>query len=48
MLVGIDPYLLFVNSIRSEQTKRKYQGRLKSFFDYIELPDGTLDERCRF
>ncbi len=43
----LDPYLLFVNSIRSKQTRRKYQGRLKSFFDYIELPNTTLDERCR-
>ena len=44
----LDPYLLFINSIRSEQTRRKYQGRLNIFFDFIALPKGSQAERCKF
>jgi hypothetical protein len=33
--MDLDPYLLFVNAIRSPLTKQKYFGRLNSFFDYI-------------
>jgi integrase len=43
----LDPYLLFINSIRSEQTKRKYQGRLNTFFDFIALPNVSQAERCK-
>ncbi len=42
----LGPYLLFINSVRSEQTKRKYQGRLNTFFDFIALPNVTQAERC--
>ena len=43
----LDPYLLFINSIRSEETKRKYLGRLITFFDFIALPKGSQTERCK-
>jgi len=43
----LDLYLLFINSINSEQTKRKYQGRLNIFFDFIALPKGNQTERCK-
>lgn len=46
-VLDLDPYLLFVNSIRSPLTRQKYFGRLNSFFDFIQLPEGPLDERCR-
>ncbi len=41
------PYLLFVNAIRSPLTRQKYFGRLNSFFDFILIPSGNLDERCK-
>ena len=43
----LDPFLLFVNSIRSNQTRQKYQSRLTTFFNFIALPDATLDKRCK-
>jgi integrase len=42
----LDPFSLFINAIRAEQTRRKYQSRLNTFFDYISLPDTNLKERC--
>lgn len=43
----LDPFLLLINSIRSNQTRQKYQSRLTTFFDFIELPDAPLEERCK-
>jgi len=37
----------FINAIRTEQTRRKYQARLNTFFDYISLPNSNLEERCK-
>jgi hypothetical protein len=35
----LDPYLLFINSIRSEETRRKYQGRLTGYGgEKFEIP----------
>ena len=42
----LDPFSLFINAIRAEQTKRKYQARLNTFFDYISLPGTNSEERC--
>jgi hypothetical protein len=42
----LDPFSLFINAIRAEQTRRKYQARLNTFFDYISLPGTNLEERC--
>ncbi len=46
-LIELDPFLLFVNSIRSNQTRQKYQSKLNTFFNFIALPDAALDERCK-
>jgi hypothetical protein len=43
----IDPFSLFTNAIRAEQTKRKYQARLNTFFNYILIPNTNLDEKCK-
>ncbi len=43
----LDPFSLFINAIRAEQTRTKYQARLNTFFDYISLPDTNLEERCK-
>ena len=42
----LDPFSLFINAIRAEQTRRKYQARLNTFFDYISIPNSNLEERC--
>ncbi|MDR4492628.1 MAG: hypothetical protein R2685_17330 [Candidatus Nitrosocosmicus sp.] len=46
-LIDLDPFLLYTNAIRSTETKEKYQRRLKSFFDFIGLPDLDFEKRCR-
>jgi hypothetical protein len=38
---------LLLSAIRSTQTKRKYQGRLNTFFDFIALSKISLDKRCK-
>lgn len=40
------PYSLFMFAIKSPMTRRKYQGRLCLFFNYIGIPQGTMEERC--
>ncbi len=45
--MDLDPYLLFLNAIRSTLTKEKYQSRLTSFFNFIVLPQVSLNERCK-
>lgn len=45
--MDLDPYLLFINAIRSPLTRQKYFGRLNTFFDFILIPKGNLDERCK-
>ena len=46
-LMEIEPFELFINAIRSSQTRKKYQSRLQSFFDFIPLPKTHLNERCK-
>src|SRR3954451_5058888 len=43
----LDAFSLFINAIRAEQTRRKYQARLNTFFDYISIPNSNLEERCK-
>ena len=45
--MDLDPYLLLVNVIRSPLTQQKYFGRLNSFFEFILIPAGALEERCK-
>lgn len=43
----IDPYNIFVYSIRSPYTKESYFRRLRRFLDAINFCEGeTLDKRC--
>lgn len=46
-ILDLDPYLLFVNSIRSPLTRQKYFGRLNAFFDFIQIPEKSLEKRCK-
>ena len=37
-LMEMESIELFINAIRPGQTKKKYQSRLRTFFDFIPLP----------
>ena len=42
-------YSLFVYTIRSQVTRDYYLGRLRIFFNHINLePDKTIEERCNY
>jgi integrase len=41
-----DPYSIFIFAMNAPQTKEKYVTRLKRFFDFINLPGSTMQERC--
>lgn len=41
-----DPYSMFIFAMNAPQTREKYVTRLKRFFDFIELPGSTIEERC--
>jgi hypothetical protein len=44
---NISPYTLFVYGITSPYTKESYFRRLRTFFDAINLAEGTtFEERC--
>ena len=45
--VELEPFLLFANAIRSNQTGKNCQGRLNAFFDFISLPSCPLNESCK-
>jgi hypothetical protein len=41
-----DPYSMFIFAMNAPQTREKYVTRLKRFFDFIDLPGSTIEERC--
>jgi hypothetical protein len=41
-----DPYSMFIFAINAQQTREKYVTRLKKFFDFIDAPGITIQERC--
>lgn len=44
--IELDPYSMFIFAMNAPQTREKYVTRLKRFFDFIELPGLTMEERC--
>jgi hypothetical protein len=42
----MDPYSMFIFPMNSPLTREKYIGRLAKFFDFIEMTEGTMEERC--
>jgi len=44
--VRIDPYSLFFHAMKSPLTKKKYSRRLEIFFNFINIPGESLEERC--
>jgi hypothetical protein len=41
-----DPYAMFIFAMNAPQTREKYVTRLERFFDFIDLPGSTIEERC--
>ena len=41
-----DPYAIFMYAIKSPLTRKKYEGRLAKFFDFMGIAGGTLEGRC--
>lgn len=44
---GTDPYSVFIFAMRSPKTREKCVGRLARFFDFVEVPERTIAERCK-
>jgi hypothetical protein len=42
----LDPWKLFLNSMRSPVTRDRYSTRVAKFFDFIEIPGKTLEQRA--
>lgn len=42
----VDPYSMFVYAIKSPLTRKKYEGNLIKFFDFIGTPGETVSNRC--
>ncbi|HXT83907.1 MAG TPA: hypothetical protein VN704_06190 [Verrucomicrobiae bacterium] len=40
-----NPYVRFMFSIKSPETKKRYRNRLKTFLDYIQVPEDDIEER---
>lgn len=36
--IRIDPYTMFLHTMKSPVTKTKYSRRLEMFFDFLEIP----------
>ena len=43
----LDPWTLFLNSMRAPMTRDRYQTRVAKFFDFIKIPGKTLEHKAR-
>jgi hypothetical protein len=43
----MDPWALFLYGMKAPMTSEKYRGRLAKFFDFIDLTEGTMEERAK-
>ncbi len=43
----MDPWALFLYRMKAPMTSEKYRGRLAKFFDFIDLTEGTMEERAK-
>jgi integrase len=48
LAMDADPYSLFLNAIKSSETREKYNRRLKIFLDFLKIPGLTMKEKCIF
>jgi hypothetical protein len=42
-----DPYSMFLFAMRSPKTREKCSGRLRMFFDFIDVPTGSMAKRSK-
>ena len=42
----IDPWKLFLNAMRSPVTRDRYSTKVAKFFDFIEIPGRTLEQKA--
>jgi hypothetical protein len=43
----VDPFSLFLFSLKSKESRLKYSQRINRFFDFIEIPPGDTAARCK-
>jgi hypothetical protein len=43
----LDPWILFLNAMRSPSTKDRYQTRVAKFFDFVGIRGKTLEQKAR-
>ena len=43
----LDPSNLFLNAMRSPVTRDRYSTRVAKFFEFIEIPGRTLEQKAR-
>ena len=43
----VDPFSLFLFSLKSKESRLKYAQRINRFFDFIEIPSGDTAFRCK-
>jgi hypothetical protein len=44
---GSDPYSAFIFAMPSPKTREKCIGRLRTFFDFIQIPEGDISHHCK-
>ena len=44
---NLDPWTLFLNSMRAPMTRDRYQTRVAKFFDFIKILGKTLEQKAR-
>lgn len=44
--MNADPHTIFINAIKSPNTREKYDRRLKIFLDFIKIPGDDMKDRC--
>lgn len=43
----LDPWMLFINSMRAPMTRDRYRTRVAKFFDFIGIPGKSLEQKAR-
>ena len=43
----VDPFSLFLFSLKSKESRLKYAQRINRFFDFIEIPSDDTGARCK-
>ena len=43
----LDPWMMFLNAMRSPMTRNRYQTRVSKFFHFTGVPGKTLQQKAR-